>query len=293
MGIVCETANSRRRYIKTDKNGTKYYETDHCCPRCGGTGQYYHYGHCFLCGGSGGHGIVKVYTPEYRIKLDEKNKAAAERKNAEIEAAYNGIWREHFIERNPREVNADGVSYFVIYDNRPGSLDIARLKALGVPDRITYGYHSSAPVEGFKCIPVEMSEFTGYADVRGETRIGGWGGRDWSIGSGNEQIAAINAMRKARAEEVAATERKPEWVGEVGDRMDLDLRLQDNFSFDGKFGPTTVYKFANDDGDIFTWFTSTGVDMEKGDRRHLKFTVKSHSERNGVKENLITRVKAA
>ena len=68
---------SNMRYIRTDKNGTKIYE-DYTCKRCGGMGgleQWAYTGwNCYDCGGTGKARkpeIVKVYTPEYRAKLDE------------------------------------------------------------------------------------------------------------------------------------------------------------------------------------------------------------------------------
>ena len=76
-------------FIRTDKNGTKYYH-DWKCPRCGGAGfadKWIATGKtCWACGGSGKRAqarIVKEYTPEYwaklearRIKKEEKRKAA-------------------------------------------------------------------------------------------------------------------------------------------------------------------------------------------------------------------------
>ena len=79
-----------RELIKTDKNGTKYWNTLVACDRCGGDGVYkwgamffqgpgmpprpQYAGVCFKCNGAGKvMEIVKEYTPEYRAKLDEAN----------------------------------------------------------------------------------------------------------------------------------------------------------------------------------------------------------------------------
>ena len=73
-------------YIRTDRNGTKYYEGDVPCPRCGGHGFYaigvlnnapvlspHNHGVCYQCLGSGKiRGTIKEYTPEYKEKLIEK-----------------------------------------------------------------------------------------------------------------------------------------------------------------------------------------------------------------------------
>ena len=63
-------------YIRTDRNGTKYFN-DWTCPRCGGAGQSDNWiatgKMCWACGGTGKRPqprVVKVYTPEHQAKLD-------------------------------------------------------------------------------------------------------------------------------------------------------------------------------------------------------------------------------
>lgn len=70
-------------YIKTDKNGTEYYEGVCKCPRCDGVGIVYKMvlngepiphtpesGRCFLCGGARVvDATIKVFTPEHEAKL--------------------------------------------------------------------------------------------------------------------------------------------------------------------------------------------------------------------------------
>ena len=80
-------------YIKTDKNGTKYYH-DYTCPRCAGAGQAEKWRYtglvCFECGGTGKRAVpklVKEYTPEYWAKLEARRQAKAA-KEAEARAKY-------------------------------------------------------------------------------------------------------------------------------------------------------------------------------------------------------------
>ena len=70
-------------YIRTDKNGTKYYY-DWTCPRCGGAGysdKWLYTGKvCYECGGTGKRfsaKVIKEYTPEYFAKLEAKRQAKA------------------------------------------------------------------------------------------------------------------------------------------------------------------------------------------------------------------------
>ena len=78
--------------IRTDRNGTKYFEGRITCDRCDGKGIYFigvcngqlvpswvDQGVCFKCGGAGYVlGKWKEYTPEYAEKLEAKRRAKAE-----------------------------------------------------------------------------------------------------------------------------------------------------------------------------------------------------------------------
>ena len=69
-------AIERIKYIKTDKNGTKYYEAKETCWKCDGKGiipffMNVYNGECFACNGRGYHIITdKEYTPEHLAKLE-------------------------------------------------------------------------------------------------------------------------------------------------------------------------------------------------------------------------------
>ena len=72
-----------KKLVKTDRNGTKYWNITDTCPRCGGCGSYIlgnlNYGVCFQCGGTGTHEYIwKEYTPEHEAKLEAQRQKRAE-----------------------------------------------------------------------------------------------------------------------------------------------------------------------------------------------------------------------
>lgn len=82
-------------YLRTDKNGIKYY-ANYTCPRCGGAGGSDKWAFtgwtCYECGGTGESStpvIEKEYTPEYRAKLDERARKRAEAKRAKQVEEFN------------------------------------------------------------------------------------------------------------------------------------------------------------------------------------------------------------
>lgn len=121
-------------YIKTDKNGTKYYN-DINCPRCSGYGELSKWEHtgriCYACGGDGKRPqpkIVKVYTPEYEAKLEARRAAKAIKKNAEKEADSKQMISEMFA-RSIKEMGfgENGIGY-VHYGNTYRNKDLLKSK---------------------------------------------------------------------------------------------------------------------------------------------------------------------
>lgn len=123
-----------------------------------------------------------------------------------------------------------------------------------------------------------------------------------------EEIAKAEAERKAKeeAERIAreAEESKrlaqkaiSQYIGQVGDKIELDVTLEKRAwfkipSFRG-FGTETkyIYTFRNAHGDAIVWKTSKGLAIENGEAVHIKATIKDHSEYDDEKQTVITRCK--
>lgn len=107
------------------------------------------------------------------------------------------------------------------------------------------------------------------------------------------------AEKERKAKEQATIGEKSEYVGNIGDRIDIeikDMRLLTSFATD--YGMTHLYRFIDKDDNVLIWFASSAmgkwVNGEWVDAQNvskIKATVKSHSERDGVKQTIITRVK--
>lgn len=100
--------------------------------------------------------------------------------------------------------------------------------------------------------------------------------------------------RKAREEQreadrlvAAATSQH---VGTVGQRIALKAATVTMLSsWDGYYGKTWLYRFVDESGNVFIWFASRLFVAENGVT--IKATVKEHSERDGVKQTILSRCK--
>ena len=101
---------------------------------------------------------------------------------------------------------------------------------------------------------------------------------------------------RAEAEE-RARKAISQHVGEIGDKIDLDVILEKRAWFDVPsfrgFGTDTmyVYTFRDAQGNALVWKTSGGLDIEEGQQVHLKGTIKAHDEYKDEKQTVLTRCK--
>lgn len=83
---------------------------------------------------------------------------------------------------------------------------------------------------------------------------------------------------------------KNEQFAPVGEKVEIEVTVLGERSFESQFGLTTLYTFANSEYQ-FKWFSSRGLNVEIGDKLKLKGTVKGADEYNGSVSTLLTRCK--
>ena len=100
----------------------------------------------------------------------------------------------------------------------------------------------------------------------------------------------LEEQRQREAEAEAA--RKSKYVGEIGQRLTINVvEAKYITSWPTMYGITNLYKFLDVDGNVYVWFASSDIDETKV--KTLKGTVKDHSERDGIKQTILTRCKVA
>ena len=154
------------KYIRTDKNGTKYYE-DWTCPRCGGAGQSDNWKYtgsiCWECGGTGKRrkaAIIKEYTPEYADILFARKKERERKKEEAARAAgYQAVMKRWGF-------GDDGTGFLYIGNTYAIRDDLADHGA-----RYTFALHWVSPerIKDYECLPIRVEEvvdwFNGRYDI--------------------------------------------------------------------------------------------------------------------------------
>lgn len=80
-----------------------------------------------------------------------------------------------------------------------------------------------------------------------------------------------------------------DYIGEVGERVTVDVAEMNLLtSWENDYGYTFLYKIVDVLGNVLIWYSSKCVDPMK----RLKASIKSHSERDGVKQTIVTRCTA-
>lgn len=106
-----------------------------------------------------------------------------------------------------------------------------------------------------------------------------------------ERYQEKQAAKAIRDAETAAARQSSRHVGEVGQRLVIDVAQMDLItSWEGQFGWTYLYKITDQQGNVFIWYASRTI---AENAKKIKATVKDHTERDGVKQTVITRCVAA
>jgi hypothetical protein len=97
-----------------------------------------------------------------------------------------------------------------------------------------------------------------------------------------------NEREKAVVEKV---EFKKEQFAETGAKVEVEVTVAGSNTFETQYGWTTLFTFVNEGGYQFKWFSSSGGNVEIGDKVKIKGTVKGSDEYKDVYSTVLTRCK--
>lgn len=105
--------------------------------------------------------------------------------------------------------------------------------------------------------------------------------------------SAISFYNKELGRRVEAEKKKDsKHFGVVGEKVSgVQVTLVREFTTEGQYGTTFIYKFLTDEGNSCTWFASKNNNLQVGQKYSLNGVVKAHNEFKGVKDTALTRCK--
>ena len=278
---------TKRTYIKTDKNGTEYYEVVGKCSRCGGHGTFFvgvHNGYpvpaqpdngvCYRCGGSGVETYIeKVYTPEYRAKLDRQNQARREAEQQRRIEGENSI----FFEKNGFDENGNT---WVVLGNTYAIKE--EIKKLGGRFNYELGWHFNYDCKDFECANFsfdDLLEINDYGLICYKSNV-------------KEIVDNVKNEYSVQKNRESSTS---EYVGNVGDKINVELTLTNYYTMDNPYsyyGTISIYTFKDNEGNVYVWKTNNGLyDYDIGDTLNIRGSIKDHKEYKGIKQTILTRCK--
>lgn len=81
------------------------------------------------------------------------------------------------------------------------------------------------------------------------------------------------------------------WIGEVGDKLILDVICQKVVTFQSAYGTSTIYNFMDIDKNLYSWTTSTTPNIQEGNYYNISGKVKDHEIYRNKNITIIQRVK--
>ena len=93
---------------------------------------------------------------------------------------------------------------------------------------------------------------------------------------------------KEAVESIIYDESESEYVGSIGERLELFLTVEKVIELDNNFGRSSMHIFKDDCGNSYVWTTASKT-WSVGSEHHIKGTVKDHRKYRNQCQTILTR----
>ena len=111
---------------------------------------------------------------------------------------------------------------------------------------------------------------------------------EWQVVGNEDGSLKVDSEVKAAIEELIYDESPSEYVGEIGDKIEVDLYVKQAFQFNGYYGTSTMHIMEDEDGNVFVWTTASKT-LSTETWYHVKGTIKDHKTYRHTKQTILTR----
>lgn len=114
------------------------------------------------------------------------------------------------------------------------------------------------------------------------------------------KVLEKESFRRKKEEAKEAEKAGSNYVGNVGDKVTLTVKVTHAGGYTTDFGYTNIWKFTDKDGNVFIWKTQNDIEgmwdytddkYRNGKEYKVTGKIKEHSEYNGTKQTILTRCK--
>ena len=107
------------------------------------------------------------------------------------------------------------------------------------------------------------------------------------VGQEDGNLKSEHLVKEA-VESIIYDESESEYVGSIGERLDLYLTVERTIELDGAYGRSTMHIMRDDCGNLFVW-TTASKSWSAGTEHHIKGTVKDHRKYKNECQTVLTR----
>lgn len=97
-------------------------------------------------------------------------------------------------------------------------------------------------------------------------------------------------MLKAK-EEKEKNNKISQHIGNIGDKIEIELTLESIYGYNTQYGYIHINLYKDAQGNVYKWSSKNILELEKGEFKKVKATIKNHEEYKGQKQTVITRCK--
>lgn len=112
---------------------------------------------------------------------------------------------------------------------------------------------------------------------------------DWSLVGHGDELKPESQVKEA-VESLLYDKDPSQYVGEVGDKLELELTVKTALQLDGFYGPSTMHIMMDKNKNVFVW-TTASCTLNVGEVYKVKGTVKDHKIYKHTKQTILTRCK--
>ena len=109
-----------------------------------------------------------------------------------------------------------------------------------------------------------------------------------AVGSEDGKLFENEQNIKKAVEALIYEESNSEFVGEIGERLELYLIVERVIDLNDGYGNPIMHLMRDDDGNLYVW-TTASKSWEVGSDHHIRGTVKDHRTYRNEKQTILSR----